>query len=155
MRSSGQIGEHFQTVGHEYGTTTGRKRRCGWLDLVQLEYSMMINGYTAINLTKLDVLSGLEEIKVGVSYVLNGEKLPGFPSSLRIMEKVDVQYETLQGWREDITGCRSFEDLPRNARNYISYIEKKLDCPVWWIGVGPARDATIDRSGLTWKSTSA
>ncbi len=93
----------MQSVGQEVGTTTGRKRRCGWLDLVVLKYSHMINGYTSLNLTKLDVLDQLEEIKIGVAYNYNGVVLDSFPADLSILSQVEVVYETLPGWKADIS----------------------------------------------------
>ncbi|KAL2915357.1 Adenylosuccinate synthase [Polyrhizophydium stewartii] len=139
------IGEHLQTVGHEYGTTTGRKRRCGWLDTVVLEYSNMINGYTSLNLTKLDILDGLDEIKIGVAYHHNGKKLDAFPADLTVLEQVTVEYETLPGWKTDISACRRFEDLPVNAQRYVTRVEQLVGVPIEWIGVGVAREAMIHR----------
>jgi len=139
------VGEHLQTVGHERGTTTGRNRRCGWLDLVVMRYSTMLNEYTALNLTKLDVLSGLKEIKVGVSYTLEGATIQGFPASLDDLGRCVTEYKTFPGWDEDITGARKFEDLPLNARTYIDFIAEFLGVPIKYIGVGPDRDATIFR----------
>jgi len=139
------IGETLQTVGHEYGTTTGRKRRCGWLDLVLLGYSHLINDYSALCVTKLDVLSGIKELKIAVQYKLNGEVLPSFPANLENLAEVEVVYETLPGWDEDITGARSFEDLPANAQAYVNKIEEVIGSRVAWIGVGPGREAMIAR----------
>lgn len=140
-----EIGEKLQTVGHEIGTTTGRKRRCGWLDLVLLGYSHMVNDYTAICITKLDVLSGIEELKVAVEYRIDGEKIPSFPANLENLAKVEVIYDTLPGWTEDISGCRKFEDLPANAQAYVERIEKIIGTPAKWIGVGPGRESMIIR----------
>lgn len=140
-----EIGETLQSVGHEIGTTTGRKRRCGWLDLVLLGYSHMINDYTALCVTKLDVLSGLDELKIAVAYEIDGKKIPSFPANLENLAKVDVIYETVPGWKEDITGARSFEELPENARTYINKIEEVIGSPVKWIGVGPGRESMIVR----------
>ena len=140
------IGETLQTVGHEYGTTTGRKRRCGWLDLVLLGYSHLINDYSALCVTKLDVLSGIKELKIAVQYKLNGEVLPSFPANLENLAEVEVVYETLPGWDEDITGARSFEDLPANAQAYVNKIEEVIGSRVAWIGVGPGREAMIART---------
>lgn len=91
------IGEHFRAVGKEYGTTTGRPRRCGWLDIMILKYSNMLNGYTCLNLTKLDILTGLSELKIAVGYKYNGKELASFPASLDVLGKVEVIYETLPG----------------------------------------------------------
>jgi len=138
-------GEHLATVGHEFGTTTGRPRRCGWLDLPQLKYSITINGYTSINLTKLDVLSGLKEIPLGVAYKQNGEYLDTMPACLRNLKDVQVEYEVMPGWDEDISLCRKFEDLPENCKKYVLRIEDIVGVPIRWIGVGPNRLDVIDR----------
>jgi len=138
-------GEHLATVGHEFGTTTGRPRRCGWLDLPQLKYSITINGYTSINLTKLDVLSGLHEIPLGVAYKQNGKYLQTMPACLRDLNDVEVEYEKMRGWDEDITKCRKFEDLPENCQKYVLRIEQILGVPIRWIGIGPNRLDVIDR----------
>jgi adenylosuccinate synthase len=138
-------GEHLATVGHEFGTTTGRPRRCGWLDLPQLKYSITINGYTSINLTKLDVLTGLKTIPLGVGYKLNGQYLDTMPACLRELKDVEVEYETMQGWDEDISKCRRFEDLPKNCKTYVLRIEEILGVPIRWIGVGANREDMLDR----------
>jgi len=140
-----EVGEHLQSVGHEYGTTTGRKRRCGWLDFVMLAYSHMLNDYTAVCVTKLDVLSGLDELKMAVEYRIDGKAIPTWPANLENLAKVEVIYETMPGWKEDITAARSFEELPEAAQNYINRIESTMGCRVQWIGVGPGRDSMINR----------
>ena len=119
-----ELGEKLQSVGHEVGVTTGRKRRCGWLDLVVVKHSHACNDYTAINLTKLDVLDDFDELKVATSYSYNGEVLEGFPANIEILGQVEVQYDTLPGWKKPTTGVTSYYDLPVQARNYIEYIEK-------------------------------
>ncbi|KAJ7594533.1 AMPSase 1 [Mycena floridula] len=142
-----EIGVHLQEVGHEYGTTTGRRRRCGWLDLVVLKYSCLINGYTCLNLTKLDVLDTLPEIQIGVKYVAkDGKELVGFPASLDLLETIDVEYVTLPGWKQDISEIKSYDALPENCRKYVEFIEEFLDTPVEWIGVGPARESMLRKS---------
>ncbi|ANB12987.1 adenylosuccinate synthase [Sugiyamaella lignohabitans] len=141
-----EIGEHLQTVGAEFGVTTGRKRRCGWLDLVVLKFSTLINGYTSLNITKLDVLDQLPELKVAVGYKHNGKELASFPADLSLLEKVEVIYETLPGWKSDTSKCRTFSDLPENAKKYVEYIEKFLNVPVEWIGVGPGRESMLTRN---------
>jgi adenylosuccinate synthase len=138
-------GEKLQSVGHEVGVTTGRKRRCGWLDLVVVKHSHACNDYTAINLTKLDVLDDFDELKVATSYAYNGQTLEYFPADTEILAQVDVHYETLPGWKTPTTGVKTWEDLPENARKYVEYIEKFIDVKVKWIGVGPARDHMISR----------
>jgi adenylosuccinate synthase len=116
----------LQTVGAEFGVTTGRKRRCGWLDVVVLRYSNMINQYTSLNLTKLDVLDEMDEIKIGVRYLVDGKPLDSFPADLSLLQQVTVEYETLPGWKKSIQTCRRFEDLPVNAQKYVRRIEELL-----------------------------
>jgi adenylosuccinate synthase len=140
------LGEKLQSVGHEVGVTTGRKRRCGWLDLVVVKHSHACNDYTALNLTKLDVLDDFDELKVATAYSLDGQQLEGFPSNPDMLAKVEVQYETLPGWKKPTTGAKSYHDLPPNARKYVEYIENFVGVKVKWIGVGPARDHMISRS---------
>uniref|UniRef100_A0A8C1NG23 Adenylosuccinate synthetase n=1 Tax=Cyprinus carpio TaxID=7962 RepID=A0A8C1NG23_CYPCA len=138
-----EIGELLQTRGKEVGVTTGRKRRCGWLDLVLIKYAHMINGFTALALTKLDILDVLPEIKVGVAYKVDGEIIQHFPANQEVLHKVEVQYETLPGWKTDTSAVRTFEELPENAQKYIFYIEDHLGVPVKWIGVGKSRESMI------------
>lgn len=133
------IGVHLQEVGREYGTTTGRRRRCGWLDLVVLRHSSMINGYDSYNLTKLDVLDQLPEIKIATRYLVDGKELEGFPADLELLAKVDVEYVTLPGWQSSIENSTSYDDLPENCKGYIKFIEDSLNVPIEWIGVGPER----------------
>ena len=135
----------MQEVGAEWGVTTGRRRRCGWLDLVVLRYSCLINGYTALNLTKLDVLDQLAEVKVAVGYTSNGKELTSFPADLEILANVQVKYETLPGWQSDISKVTSFDKLPVNCQRYVEYIEKFLNVHIKWIGVGPGRESMIVR----------
>ncbi|KAK9471391.1 Adenylosuccinate synthetase [Dipodascopsis tothii] len=140
-----EVGETLQNVGQEWGVTTGRKRRCGWLDLVVVKYAAAINGFTAINITKLDVLDGLAEIKVGVAYKYKGKTYDMFPEDLRVVEKVEVEYVTLPGWQTSICDVKTYADLPEAARSYIEYIEKFTGVPVSYIGVGPGREAMIKK----------
>jgi len=139
------IGWHLSTVGAEFGTTTGRPRRCGWLDINQMKFSTLINGFTALNLTKLDVLTGLDEIKIGKGYKYAGKEVSTMPSNLRILQDIEVEYEVLPGWKEDISGARTFEDLPENAKAYVLRVQELLGVPIRWIGVGPNRLDVIDR----------
>uniref|UniRef100_A0A8C3FQ15 Adenylosuccinate synthetase n=1 Tax=Chrysemys picta bellii TaxID=8478 RepID=A0A8C3FQ15_CHRPI len=138
-----EIGELLQKRGKEVGVTTGRKRRCGWLDLVLLRYAHMINGFTALAVMKLDILDVFPEIKVGVAYVLNGEIIPHFPANQEVLNKVEVKYETFPGWDTDISNARTFDELPVNAQNYVRFIEMELGIPVKWIGVGKSRESMI------------
>jgi len=139
------VGVHFQEVGREYGTTTGRRRRCGWLDLVVLKHSCLINGYDSLNLTKLDVLDQLSEIKVAVKYKIDGKELAGFPADLDVLEKVEVEYVTLPGWKSSIEQIRSYDALPENCKKYVEFIEESLKVPIKWIGVGPARESMVTK----------
>jgi len=141
-----EIGTHFQEVGQEYGTTTGRRRRCGWLDLVVMKHSCMINGYDALNLTKLDILDALVEIKVAVKYLVDEKELPGFPADLDVLSKVEVLYVTLPGWQSSIATTATFDALPDNCKKYIGFIEKFLEIPIEWIGVGPGRENMLKKN---------
>uniref|UniRef100_A0A3Q3G630 Adenylosuccinate synthetase n=1 Tax=Labrus bergylta TaxID=56723 RepID=A0A3Q3G630_9LABR len=140
---SNDIGELLQTRGKEVGVTTGRKRRCGWLDLVLIKYAHMINGFTALALTKLDILDVFSEIKVGVAYKVDNQTIPHFPANQEILHRVEVQYETLPGWKSDTSAARSFEELPENAQKYVLFIEEHLGVLVKWIGVGKSRESMI------------
>mmetsp|Transcript_8305 Transcript_8305/g.17810 ORF Transcript_8305/g.17810 Transcript_8305/m.17810 type:complete len:470 (-) Transcript_8305:333-1742(-) len=139
------VGQHMEQVGHEIGTSTGRTRRCGWLDLVVVQYTTRINGYTELNLTKLDILSNIPGgiIKLAVGYNHKGTLLRSFPASLQILEECEVVYEEFPTWTEDISSVRAYSDLPIQARNYVERIESFVGVPVRWIGVGPERVATI------------
>ncbi|KAI3615097.1 adenylosuccinate synthetase [Moniliophthora roreri] len=139
------IGVHLQEVGREYGVTTGRRRRTGWLDLVVMKHSCLINGYDTLNLTKLDVLDDLSELKIAVKYISDGKELPSFPASLDLLEKVHVEYVTLPGWKTSITAATKYEDLPENCKKYVEYIEEFLRVPIEWIGVGPGRQSMVQK----------
>ncbi|KAG2383866.1 Adenylosuccinate synthetase [Vigna angularis] len=140
----GSGGDLLRFAGQEFGTTTGRPRRCGWLDIVALKYSCQINGFSSLNLTKLDVLSDLEEIQLGISYKLDdGTLIKSFPSDLRLLEQLKVEYEVLPGWKSDISSVRNYSDLPKAARQYVERVEELVGVPIHYIGVGPGRDALI------------
>lgn len=141
----GDDGEKLRQQGGEFGATTGRPRRCGWLDMVGLKYATALNGADTIALTKLDVLTGMGPIKVCVAYDHNGSRLDRYPTDTRVLEEVKPIYETLPGWTEDISGCRKFEELPAAAQDYVRYIERELNAPVKLVAVGPDRAQTIDR----------
>lgn len=141
-----EVGETLQNVGAEFGVTTGRKRRCGWLDLVVLKYSAAINGYTSLNITKLDVLDNFPEISIGIKYKLNGKELSSFPEDLHDLAKVEVEYKTLPGWKQDITQVKTYDDLPENAKNYLKFIEDYVGVPIQWVGTGPARESMVEKS---------
>jgi len=140
-----ETGERIRRVGGEYGTTTGRPRRCGWLDAAILRYAVRVNGLSELALTKLDVLSGLERLKVAVAYERNGERTEYFPAEFGVGALAEWQpvYEELPGWQEDISGARSREALPPAARTYVAKVEEWAGVPVTFIGVGPEREQAI------------
>lgn len=127
----------------EYGTTTGRPRRVGWLDMVMLRHAVRINSLTELVLTKLDILSGLEKVPVCVAYELNGQRLEHYPSNLDMLTKCQPVYETLGGWQEDVMPARRMADLPTNARRYIEYIAQATRTPIKFVSVGPGRDQIV------------
>ena len=136
-----EIGDRLQSVGHEFGATTGRRRKCGWLDLNVIKYANKLNGFSSINLTKLDVLSGIENLKVATHYELDGKQLEGsMPAAVEDLARCKTVYTDLPGWTEDITKATSFDDLPTNAQDYIRFIEKEVGIPVSWVGTGPGRE---------------
>lgn len=136
-------GERMRTVGHEFGTTTGRSRRCGWFDAVILRYAVRINGLTSMALTKLDVMSGFEKIKICVGYKKGDTVLTEFPASIEELSKCEPVFEELDGWNEDITSVRSFDELPENAKKYVSRIEELCGVKASIVAVGPKRDQTM------------
>ena len=140
-----ETGDRIRDVGHEYGTTTGRPRRCGWLDVAILRYGARVNGLDEIALTKLDVLSGLPRLKVAVAYQRGGERIDAFPAEFGVESLAEWApvYEELAGWEEDITGVRQREALPAAAREYVARIEEWVGVPVTFIGVGPEREQAI------------
>ena len=137
------LDEEIRHIGQEYGATTQRARRCGWLDLVALRYAAQINGFTDLVLTKFDVLDHLDEIQVCVAYQRRGEVTTTFPTSLYALEECEPVYETLPGWKESTVDVRRYEDLPANAKRYNGYISEFLDTPVTIVSVGPERTQTI------------
>ena len=141
----GEVGQKLQKEGREYGATTGRPRRCGPLDLPLLRYSRDINHYSVLNLTKLDVLDSFETIRVAREYRLDGRTLPSFPDNARDVQRIEVVYEELPGWNTSITGCKTWDSLPDNARKYVEFVEKQLETPIKWIGTGPERESMIVR----------
>ncbi|NIA20298.1 MAG: adenylosuccinate synthase [Xanthomonadaceae bacterium] len=141
----GDKGEWLQEKGGEFGATTGRPRRCGWLDLVGLRYAVMINGLDSFAVTKLDVLSGLETISVCEAYEYQGKRLDYFPSSIDMLKACTPICRQLPGWQEDISGILAFGNLPENARNYILFMEDQLGIPALVVSVGPGREQTIIR----------
>jgi adenylosuccinate synthase len=140
-------GDMLRERGREYGTTTGRPRRCGWLDLVATKYATMITGPTALAVMHLDTLSGMDELKVCVGYRTGGQPCHGFPPDADTLAAVTPVYDTLPGWEEDIGACRHWDDLPEGARNYLGLVARRLGAPVRMVGVGPEREQTITVNG--------
>ena len=143
-----EVGEALREKGGEFGVTTGRPRRTGWFDAVVVRYATRINGLTDICLTKLDVLTGYETIPVCVAYEVDGARTEEMPLDQAGFAKAVPVYEELPGWTEDISQCRTFEDLPANAQAYIARLEELSRCRIQSIGVGAGRDATIVRYPL-------
>jgi adenylosuccinate synthase len=136
-------GEQLRQTGGEFGATTGRPRRCGWFDTMVIRYAVRVNGLTGIALTKLDVLSDFDTIKVCTGYTFQGKALETLPAALEVFENCQPVYEELPGWRADITGAKTFEELPANARAYVRRLEELAGCPIVMVSVGPRRDQTI------------
>jgi adenylosuccinate synthase len=141
-------GEHLRKVGDEYGVTTGRARRCGWFDAVIARYASRINGFTDYFLTKLDVLTGFTRVPVCVAYDVDGERHDEIPMTQTDFHHARPVYEYLDGWWEDISECRSFDELPKNAQRYVKTLEEMIGVPISGVGVGPDRDATISLRSL-------
>ncbi|WP_069650993.1 adenylosuccinate synthase [Caloranaerobacter ferrireducens] len=144
-----ETGDMIRQKGYEYGTTTGRPRRCGWLDTVMLRYSARINGLTSIAITKLDTLGGFEKLKICTAYELDGKVVKDFPSSLETLKRCKPIYEVLDGWKEEeIEDVKTFDELPENAKKYISKIEELTGVKVKLVSIGPNRNATILRENI-------
>ena len=138
-----EIGDTMIELGGEYGTVTGRRRRCGWLDLVALRYAHRVNTFTKLFLTKMDILSAFDTIKIANAYQSDGVTYDEFPAQQSVLYHCEPEYEELPGWKTDITGLREFDDLPVEAQNYIRYIEEKTEVPIGWVSVGPERSQLI------------
>jgi adenylosuccinate synthase len=139
-----EIGDRMIELGGEYGTVTGRRRRCGWLDLVALRYACRVNTFTSLFLTKMDILSAFDTIKVATAYTSAGERHEHFPAQQSVLYHCEPDYEELAGWGEDISSVRSFGDLPAETRAYIEYIQEGAGVPVGWVSVGPERSQLIE-----------
>ncbi len=139
------IGNYIRERGNEYGTTTRRPRRCGWFDAMAVRYSAELCGVTHIALTLLDVLSGLDHVRICTGYKYRGQRLEYFRADMDTLAEVEPIYETLPGWRGNLSGCRRFEELPREAQQYVHRVEALAGAPVWLVSVGPERSATIVR----------
>lgn len=144
---AGRDGEALRERGGEYGTTTGRPRRCGWFDMVAGRYSVMLNGYDEIALTKLDVLSGFETVKICTAYRSGGTVIASFPQDAEILARCEPVYEEMPGWQERLSSSRSMDDLPSAARRFIERLEEGLGVPITFVSTGPARQETILRAG--------
>ncbi len=143
-----ETGDKIRTQGNEFGTTTGRARRCGWFDAVIVRYAARVNGLTSISLMLLDVLTGFETIQICTSYKMGDKIIKEFPASLDDLAKCEPVYEELQGWTEDLTQIENYEDLPQAAKNYIKRIEELVDVNVDMVSVGPKRTQTIVRKNI-------
>ena len=137
------LGDIIQKQGKEYGATTGRRRRCGWLDLVALKYAIRINGISSLALMKLDVLTGLEQIAIATSYLIDGQEVKDFPLSDKMLKSAKPNLKTFSGWQQDITKAKKLDDLPSHARYYIDFLENELEISIDVISVGPERKSTI------------
>ncbi|ATC61492.1 adenylosuccinate synthase [Pseudolactococcus raffinolactis] len=137
-----EIGHQIREVGHEYGTTTGRPRRVGWFDSVVMRHSRRVSGLTNLSLNSIDVLTGLDEVKICVAYDLDGERIDYYPASLETLQRCTPIYETLPGWSEDITGVRHLDDLPETAKNYVRRVSELVGVKISTFSVGPGRDQT-------------
>ena len=138
-----EVGKHLQEVGVEFGSTTGRPRRCGWLDMVVLKNAARLNGLTSLTITKLDVLSGLEQIRIATSYVHGTSSMENFPNECFTLESCKPSYMDFEGWSEDITAARTFSDLPDKTQSYLRAIEELAEIPLSIVSVGPGREQTI------------
>jgi adenylosuccinate synthase len=138
-----QLGERIREAGHEYGTTTGRPRRCGWFDAVAARHSSRINAFDGIALTRLDILAGFSELKVCTAYDVDGERVEYFPSQVDVLERCRPVYETFPGWDEPLSSARGWNDLPRNAQSYVRRLEVLLEAPLQLIGVGEGLEQIV------------
>ncbi|WP_412067672.1 adenylosuccinate synthase [Rubrivirga sp. IMCC43871] len=138
-----EVGEALRSVGQEFGATTGRPRRCGWLDLVALDYTSRLNGFTELAVTKLDVMAGLDELKVCVAYELDGKRITRFPTEVGALGRVVPVYETLPGFSGDLSGVGSMDELPTAAKDYLQFMSDHLSVPISVVGTGPKREETL------------
>ncbi|MEE2754993.1 MAG: adenylosuccinate synthase [Candidatus Latescibacterota bacterium] len=138
-----EMGERIRNIGHEYGATTGRPRRCGWLDAVILRMAERINGLTSIAVTRVDILDQIEELKICTHYTRNGERVDHFPADLNVLAECEPLYETLPGWQTDTTKCRTFDSLPEQAKTYLTRISELSGVKISIVSVGPDREETI------------
>jgi adenylosuccinate synthase len=139
-----EVGERLQTVGHEFGATTGRRRRCGWLDLVALRQARNVNGFTGLALTKLDVLSGLKEIQVCTGYEIKGKVFKTLPADLSLVDQIKPVYKTLKAWNEEVTDLTDLKKMPPAMADYVRYVEDELEVKSVLLSVGPDRNQTVE-----------
>ena len=137
-----EVGEQIRQEGREFGSTTGRPRRCGWIDLVQLKYAIMVNGVTELSMMKADILSIFDSIKICTHYEIDGHKVTEFPYDVNDVDLVPIYIE-MAGWKEDLTKLRRYEDAPQELKNYVLYLEKELNVPITLVSVGPDREQTL------------
>ncbi|MBW2654558.1 MAG: adenylosuccinate synthetase, partial [Deltaproteobacteria bacterium] len=142
------IGDKIQKTGSEFGATTGRKRRCGWLDMVVLRNAVRLNSLTGLAITKLDVLDDLDEIKICTGYDHKGTKISDFPPEIKVLQECTPVYESHLGWKQDISGITEFNDLPENAKKYLARIEELSNVNIKIVSVGPGREATIIKENI-------
>jgi adenylosuccinate synthase len=138
-----EVGEYLRNTGHEFGTVTGRPRRCGWLDTAVVKYAAMLNSLDYLAITRLDILDDLDTIKICTGYRYNGQLLPEYPASLEVLEQVEPVYEDMPGWKTDISACKTYDELPEAARKYVERISELVGVPLGIVSVGPNRSQTI------------
>ena len=137
------MGDRIREIGHEYGATTGRPRRCGWLDAVILRFAARVNGLSGIAVTRLDILDPLEEIRICTHYTRRGKRLEHFPGDVKVLAECEPVYETMAGWRTPTSDARRMEELPDDARRYLDRIQELSRTPIAMVSVGPDRKETI------------
>jgi adenylosuccinate synthase len=136
-------GERLRQVGHEFGATTGRPRRCGWYDAVAMRYSAYVNGIQRLAVTKLDVLNDFDVLRMCTGYELNGKRLRSFPTDVTTLEQLTPVFEEFEGWKTPLAGVTSYGDLPRQAQTYLEALARHTEAPLWLVSVGPRRDQSI------------
>ncbi len=136
-------GTRLREAGHEFGATTGRPRRCGWYDAVAMQYSTRINGISRLVVTKLDVLDGFDEVRMCTGYEVAGKRLRSFPTDVRTLDQVRPLYESFEGWKTPVTGATAYEELPRQAKTYLTALARYTGAPLWLVSVGPRRDQSL------------
>ncbi len=140
---SDELGQKLREAGQEFGATTGRPRRCGWIDLVALKYAVRVNGMNELTLTKLDILDDFKEIKLCTEYIVDGKATSTFPLDLPDIESIKPKYKAMPGWQQSLSDCESFEDLPSNAKKYLDFVQEYLGVELTLLSKGPKRTETI------------